>query len=182
MAGTIGDQYQAKLKEVFNKYKNEFKQAFDALENAAKKLNLSDEYENIWENSTNPVNDLRKWAREHGLSKEYEDAMSKLTEKVRAELSKAYSGVWDNDTVNKMRTAGEKLKKAYKLIMRGDYEGAAAAVGIDVDRINGKPAREAMSIIASELGIGDEYSGIIGKRSGKKLKLRAELETTTRRK
>ena len=37
-----------------------------------------------------------------------------------------------------------------------------------------------MSIIASELGIGDEYSGIIGKRSGKKLKIRSELATATK--
>jgi len=180
MAGTVGDQYQAKLKEVVNKHKSEFKQAFDALEAAAKKLNLDTEYEDIWRTSTNPVADLRRWAEEHGLSKEYKDAMSKLPEKVRAELSKAYSSVWDTDDINKMREAGEKLKKAYKLIMRGDYEGAAAVAGIDVSRISGKPARDAMSIIASELGIGDEYSAIIGKRSGKKLKLRAELTTTTK--
>ena len=180
MAGTIGDQYQAKLKDVVNKHKTEFKQAFDALEAAAKKLNLDTEYEDIWRTSTNPVADLRRFAEEHGLSKEYKDAMAKLPEKVRAELSKAYSGVWDADTVNKMRSAGEKLKKAYKFILRGDYEGAADVADIDVSRIEGKPARDAMSIIASELGIGDEYSDIIGKRSGKRLKLRAELETTTK--
>ena len=180
MAGTIGDQYQAKLKEVVDKYKSEFKQAFEALEAAAKKLNLDAEYEEIWRTSTNPVADLRRFAEEHNLSKEYKDAMSKLSGKVKAALSQAYSGVWDADTVNKMRSAGEKLRKAYKLIMRGDYEGAAAVAGIDPSRIAGKPARDAMSIIASELGIGDEYSDIIGKRSGKKLKLRAYLETATK--
>ena len=178
MAGTIGDQYQAKLKEVVAKHKSEFRQAFDALEAAAKKLNLSAEYEDIWRTSTNPVDDLRAWAEQHNLSKEYKDAMSKLSEKIRSELSKAYSDVWDANTVNEMREAGATLKKAYKLIMRGDYEGAARVAGIDSSRIAGKPARDAMSIIASELGIGDKYGSIIGRRSGKKLKLRAELETT----
>ena len=180
MAGTIGDQYQTKLKDVINKHKSDFKQAFDALEAAAKKLNLDTEYEKIWRTSTNPVADLRRFAEEHNLSKEYKDAMSKLPAKVRAELSKAYSEVWDADTVSKMREAGEKLKKAYKLIMRGDYEGAAAVAGIDAGRISGKPARDALSIIANELKVGMDYLSIVG-RTWKIYKARAHVETKLRK-
>ena len=173
-------KYRDALEKIVDKYAKEFKEAFDELEATATRLGLGPAYEKIWRTSTNPVADLRRWAEEHGLSEEYKKAMAKLPDYVRSELSLAYSDAWDDESVRKMREAGNKLKKAYKLIMRGDYEGAAAVAGIDVSRISGKPARDAMSIIASELGIGDEYSDIIGKRAGKKLKIRAELETTTK--
>ena len=79
-----------------------------------------------------------------------------------------------------MREASEKLKKAYKLILRGDYEGAAKAAGIDVEEIEGLPARDAMSKIAEALNIGDAYSDIIGRRTKKKLKAWAIIGGETR--
>ena len=106
--------------------------------------------------------------------------MSKLPDHVRNELSLAYSNAWDDESVRKMRDAGKKLRKAYKLIMRGDYEGAAAEVGIDVDRISGKPAREALSIIASELKVGIDYGSIVG-RTWKIYKARAHVESKLRK-
>jgi len=173
-------KYRDALEKIVDKYAKEFKEAFDELEATAKRLGLGPAYEEIWETSTNPVEDLRKWAKEHGLSEEYKKAMSKLPDHVRNELSLAYSNAWDDESVRKMRDAGKKLRKAYKLIMRGDYEGAAAEVGIDVDRISGKPAREALSIIASELKVGIDYGSIVG-RTWKIYKARAHVESKLRK-
>ena len=179
-AGTLGDKYQEKLRAIIQKHKKEFEEAFKALKEAAKELNLEDEYESIWDNSTNPIADLREFAREHGLDDKYKEAMSKLSDTVRIELSQAYSEVWDDGRVREMREASEKLKKAYKLILRGDYEGAAKAAGIDVEEIEGLPARDAMSKIAEALNIGDAYSDIIGRRTKKKLKAWAIIGGETR--
>ncbi|MHC1597425.1 MAG: hypothetical protein ACXQT3_03815 [Methermicoccaceae archaeon] len=173
---TIGDAYQAKLREIAERYKDEFKEAFAGLEAAAKKLGLVDEYAKIMATSTNPAADLRRFAEEHGLAEEYRSAMAKLSPEVRAALSEAYSGVWTDEAVSDMRSAGEKIEKAYKFLMRGDYEGAARAAGIDVGEITGKPARDAMSIIATELGIGSAYRDIIGRRTGKRLSLKTMVE------
>jgi len=170
---TIADKYHEKLAEVYRKHQKEFKEAYDALEAAAKKLGLADEYSKIWETSTNPAADLRAFAMEHGLAKEYREALKKLPASVRTELAEAYSSVWTDDTVKKMRDAGEALKAAYKALMRGNYEAAASAAGIDISLIEGLPARDALSIIATSLGVGDKYSEIIGKHAGKKNVLHA---------
>ena len=164
----IADKYHEKLAEVYRKHQKEFKEAYDALEEAARKLGLADEYARIWETTTDPAADLRAFAMEHGLAKEYRDALKKLPASVRTELAEAYSSVWTDDTVKKMRDAGEVLRAAYKALMRGNYEAAARAAGIDVSLIEGIPARDALSIIATSLGIGDKYSEIIGKHAGKK--------------
>lgn len=160
---TIADKYHEKLAEVYRKHEREFKEAYDALELAAKKLGLSDEYRKIWETTTNPAADLRAFAREHGLAKEYRDALKKLPMSVRIELAEAYSSVWTEEEVGKMRDAGKALRLAYKALTRGHYELAAKAAGIDVSLIEGLPAKDALSVIATSLGIGDEYRKIIGK-------------------
>ena len=173
-------RYSDALEKIVDKYPKEFKEAFDELEATATRLGLGPAYEKIWRTSTNPVADLRRWAEEHGLGEEYKKAMAKLPDYVRSELSLAYSDAWDDESVGKMREAGKKLKKAYKYIMRGDYEGAANVAGIDVSRIEGKPARDALSIIASELKVGEDYQSVVGE-TWKSYKARAHVESKLRK-
>jgi len=165
---TIADKYHEELAKVYKKHEREFKEAYDALEKAAEKLGLADEYSEIWKASPNPVADIRVWAMEHGLAKEYREALKKLPASVRAELASAYSSVWTDDTVKKMQDAGEILSDAYSALVRGNYEAAARAAGIDVSLIEGKPARDALSVIARSLGIRGKYREIIGRHRGKK--------------
>lgn len=171
--GTIGDEYQAKYKAVVEANKEEFKKAFKALESAAARLGLSEEYSQIFDEGGNIAAKLAKFAREHGLITAYRQAMKNLPYPVRAALSKGYSEVWTDEQIQKMKEAAETLRKAYKYLLRGDYEAAAKAAGIDASKINGKSAREAMREIAKALSLSDTYSEIIKKRTGRKLNAKA---------
>ena len=170
---TIGDEYQARYKAIVEAHKEEFRKAFKALEDAATRAGLSSEYAEIFEKSNNVARDLAEFARKHGLVDAYRQAMKNLPYSVRAALSKAYSEVWTADQIQQMKSAGEALRKAYKYLLRGDYEAAAREAGIEPSKINGKPAKEAMAEIAKALGLSDKYSDIIKKRTGRKLNAKA---------
>ena len=173
---TIGDMYQEKIKKVAKQYSKEFMEAFSELEEAAKRLNLSEEYKKIWEESTNPARDLRRFVWQHNLYEEYKKAMDKLTPEVKAALSSEYSSVWTPEKINELRDVSKSLKEAYRYLLRGDYDNAARVAGIERERIAGVPIKNAMAVISDALGIGRKYMDIIRPRSDGKFKARCWLE------
>jgi len=171
---TVADAYRKAFEAVVKNHPDKFKELITRLEKAAEELGLSQEFKKIFETSTNISKSLREFALKHPeFAEKYKKIFKETVEPILAtELSKAYSEAWDDKDVDEMRKAAEKIKKAYSLLLNGDYEGAAATAGIDVNRIKGLPVRDAMKIIAQET-VSSDYSKIIGKASGRKVNVKA---------
>ena len=172
---TVGEAYRIAMRNFAKTHSKEIEAYVNAMKAAAKKHKLDEEFKKI-STDANEVNSLmssmKSFADKHPqIAKDYADASKKISELYKKELGKAYSAAWDDTTVTKMRESGKSLKKAYKLLAAGDYKGAAAAVDIDYERIQGKSYKAAMKIIELE-AVSVEYSDNIGQATSEKVKFK----------